>query len=107
MSPPACASPTARAAIGALVASQIREVANAGIDDPRVLPFWFGEPDEITPAFIREEAAASLGRGETFYTHNLGIVELREAIAAYLTKLHRPIDAGSIAVTASGMSALM
>jgi len=107
MPPPACAPPTARAAIGALVASQIREVANAGIDDPRVLPFWFGEPDEITPAFIREEAVASLGRGETFYTHNLGIVELREAIAAYLTKLHRPIDAGSIAVTASGMSALM
>jgi aspartate/methionine/tyrosine aminotransferase len=104
---PTPASPVARAAIGALVASQIREVANAGIDDPSVLPFWFGEPDEITPAFIRDEAAASLARGETFYTHNFGIVELREAIAGYLTRLHRPIDAGSIAVTASGMSALM
>ena len=104
---PTSASPVARAAIGALVASQIREVANAGIDDPSVLPFWFGEPDEITPAFIRDEAAASLARGETFYTHNLGIVELREAIAGYVTRLHRPIDAGSIAVTASGMSALM
>ena len=104
---PTAASPVARAAVGALVASQIREVANAGIDDPSVLPFWFGEPDEITPAFIRDEAAASLARGETFYTHNFGIVELREAIAGYLTRLHRPIDAGSIAVTASGMSALM
>jgi aspartate/methionine/tyrosine aminotransferase len=104
---PTPTSPVARTAIGALVASQIREVANAGIDDPSVLPFWFGEPDEVTPAFIRDEAAASLARGETFYTHNFGILELREAIAGYLTRLHRPIDAGSIAVTASGMSALM
>ncbi|HEY4138174.1 MAG TPA: pyridoxal phosphate-dependent aminotransferase, partial [Casimicrobiaceae bacterium] len=82
---PTPTAPVARAAIGALVASQIREVANAGIDDPSVLPFWFGEPDEITPSFIRDEAAASLARGETFYTHNFGIVELREAIAGYLT----------------------
>jgi len=107
MSDSAPSTPIARAVIGSLVASQIREVANAGIDDPTVLPFWFGEPDEITPSFIREEAAASLARGETFYTHNFGIVELREAIAAYLTRLHRPIDPASIAVTASGMSALM
>ena len=100
-------TPTARAAVRSLPASQIREVANAGIGDPDVLPFWFGEPDEITPAFIRDEAAASLARGETFYTHNFGIPELRQAIAAYVTRLHRPIDPDTIAVTASGMSALM
>ena len=100
-------APTARRAIHSLAASQIREVANAGIGDPELLPFWFGEPDEITPAFIRDEAAASLARGETFYTHNFGIPELRQAIAAYVTRLHRPIDPETIAVTASGMSALM
>ncbi|TMH64100.1 MAG: pyridoxal phosphate-dependent aminotransferase [Betaproteobacteria bacterium] len=99
--------PTARAAVQSLGASQIREIANAGIDDPDVLPFWFGEPDEITPAFIRDEAAASLARGETFYTHNFGILELREAIAAYVTRLHRSIEPETIAVTTSGMSALM
>ncbi|HYT97323.1 MAG TPA: pyridoxal phosphate-dependent aminotransferase [Casimicrobiaceae bacterium] len=100
-------TPTARAAVQSLAASQIREVANAGIGDPELLPFWFGEPDEITPAFIRDEAAASLARGETFYTHNFGIPELRQAIAAYVTRLHRPVDPETIAVTASGMSALM
>src|SRR5437667_11327791 len=100
-------SPTARTAIGALIASQIRDVANAAMDDRSVLPFWFGEPDEITPAFIRDEAAASLARGETFYTHNFGILELREAIAAYVTRLHRSIEPERIAVTASGISALM
>lgn len=98
---------TARDAIRALTASQIREVANAGLSDPAVLAFWFGEPDEVTPAYIRDAAVASLGAGETFYTHNFGIPELRGAIAAYVSRLHRPIGVENVAVTASGMSALM
>src|SRR5499427_4145044 len=97
----------ARSAVRALVASQIREVANAGLGEPDLLAFWFGEPDEVTPPYIRDAAAASLAAGETFYTLNFGIPELREAIAAYVSRLHRPVEAGKIAVTASGMSALM
>lgn len=97
----------ARDAIRALVASQIREVANAGLSDPAVLPFWFGEPDEVTPAYIRDAAVASLDAGETFYTLNFGIPELRAAITAYVSRLHRPIGLENVAVTASGMSALM
>jgi aspartate/methionine/tyrosine aminotransferase len=89
------------------MASQIREVANAGLGEEGVLPFWFGEPDEVTPAFIRDAAAQSLARGETFYSQNFGIPELRAAIGAYVSRLHRPTSAGQIAVTASGMSALM
>jgi len=87
--------------------SQIREVANAGLDEPGVLPFWFGEPDEVTPAFIRDAAAQSLARGETFYSQNFGIAELRDVLGAYVSRLHRPTSADHIAVTASGMSALM
>ena len=56
----------------------IREVANAGMGDPDVLAFWFGEPDEVTPQFIRHAGIASLARGETFYTQNFGIPPLRE-----------------------------
>jgi aspartate/methionine/tyrosine aminotransferase len=100
-------SQTARSAVARLTASQIREVANAGMGDPAILAFWFGEPDEVTPAFIRDEATAALARGETFYTQNLGIGELREAIAGYVSRLHRPTSADEIAVTASGMAALM
>ena len=98
---------SARPAVRALMPSQIREVANAGLDQPGVLPFWFGEPDEVTPAFIRDAAAQSLAHGETFYSQNFGIPELREAIGAYVSRLHRPTSADHIAVTASGMSALM
>src|SRR5437763_16589175 len=97
----------ARAAVRALVASEIREVANAGMGDPDILAFWFGEPDEVTPAYIRDAATEALAAGETFYTQNLGIPELRSAIADYVSKLHAPVGEARIAVTASGMSALM
>ncbi len=96
-----------RKAIQDLAESQIREVANAGIGRDDVLPFWFGESDEVTPAFIREAAIASLQRGETFYAHNLGLPELREAIAGYMSALHGAIAAERIAVTSGGVNALM
>ena len=97
----------ARPAVGRLASSKIREIANAAMGAADVLAFWFGEPDQVTPAYIREAASASLARGETFYTQNPGIPELREAIASYLTRLHAPTPPGRVAVTASGMSALM
>jgi len=97
----------ARPAVHSLVASQIREVANAGMGDADILAFWFGEPDEVTPAYISDAAVASIHAGETFYNQNFGIPELRDAIGAYVSRLHRPIAADNIAVTASGMSALM
>ena len=100
-------SPVARDAVRSLGASLIREIANAGMHDPGVLAFWFGEPDQVTAQFIRDAATASLARGETFYAQNFGIPELRETIAGYAGALHRPLADSDVAVTASGMSALM
>ncbi len=96
-----------RAVIQQLPGSKIREVANAGLSRSDVLAFWFGESDEPTPEFVRAAAAESLARGETFYSHNLGLPELREAIARYTSRLHRPLPAERVAVTSSGVSALM
>lgn len=104
---PATGEPTARSAVQALRPSLIREVANAGLGAPDVLPFWFGESDRVTPAFIRDAAAAALRDGATFYTHNLGTVSLRNAIAAYVSARHGATEADAIAVTSSGVSALM
>ncbi|HSA88934.1 MAG TPA: pyridoxal phosphate-dependent aminotransferase, partial [Burkholderiales bacterium] len=70
----------ARAAVRALTASKIRELYNAGIGNPNVLAFWVGEPDEPTPDFIRKAGTESIAAGEVFYTHNLGIADLREAL---------------------------
>src|SRR5687767_6383704 len=96
-----------RQAIQDLEASRIREVANAGLGRADVLPFWFGESDEVTPDFIRQAAIDSLQKGETFYAHNLGLPELREAVANYMSRLHPRIDAGRIAITSGGVNALM
>jgi aspartate/methionine/tyrosine aminotransferase len=100
-----------RPAIDQLPGSLIREVANvalqAGLGRSDVLPFWFGESDEVTPEPIRNAAAESLARGETFYSHNLGLPELREALARYSSALHGPVAMERIAVTSSGVTALM
>ena len=96
-----------RAALLGLEASRIREVANAGMGRADVLAFWFGEPDVVTPAFIRDAAKAALDAGDTFYTQNLGIPPLREAIADYLGGMHGSFAADRVAVTNSGVSALM
>ena len=111
MNAPALAVPpnqlTARDAVLRLRGSKIREVANASLGRKDVLAFWFGEPDELTPEFIRREGIKALEAGETFYTHNFGIFELREALAAYVSRLHQPVSSANIVVTSSGMSALM
>jgi len=96
-----------RPAIASLPGSKIREVANAGLGIPDVLAFWFGESDEVTPLATRQAAIDSLQQGETFYNHNLGMPELREALLRYVEQLHGPVGEGRIAVTSSGVSALM
>ena len=100
-----------RQAVLNLEESMIRQVANAGMGRSDVLKFWFGESDEVTPAFIRDAAIASLQQGETFYAHNLGLPELREAIARYACGLRTvgaaSIGAERIAVTSGGVNALM
>ncbi|MGI5912254.1 MAG: aminotransferase class I/II-fold pyridoxal phosphate-dependent enzyme [Syntrophomonadaceae bacterium] len=48
-----------------------------------VISLGVGEPDFVTPWHIREACFYSLERGYTMYTSNLGLLELREEIAAY------------------------
>jgi aspartate/methionine/tyrosine aminotransferase len=100
-----------RDVIASLEGSKIREVANVGMGRPDVLPFWFGESDEVTADVIRQAAIDALQAGQTFYSHNLGLPELRQAIANYTQRLH-PVASVSdwfdrIAVTSGGVNALM
>ena len=100
-----------REVIKNLEASRIREVANAGLGRDDVLKFWFGESDEVTPAIIRDEAIRSLQAGDTFYSHNLGLPELREALGRYTHGLHPAHPAQHWAertvVTSGGVNGLM
>ncbi|MEB0056875.1 pyridoxal phosphate-dependent aminotransferase [Variovorax sp. LG9.2] len=96
-----------RKAIQNLEASKIREVANAGLGRDDVLAFWFGESDEVTPEVIRQAAIDSINGGETFYAHNLGLPELRAAVARYTSAMHPAVDVSRIAITSGGVNALM
>jgi aspartate/methionine/tyrosine aminotransferase len=99
-----------RSTVQNLSSSKIREVANAGLANPgAVLPFWFGEPATVTPAFIRDAAKQALDAGDTFYHHNLGLPDLRAALATYITRIHKQVTSSQrVIVTGSGgVNALM
>ncbi len=68
--------------------SGIVEVFNYGRGRQGLIPLWVGEGDLPTPPFISEAAKTSLDRGETFYTWQNGVPELRDAIATYMTQVY-------------------
>src|ERR1700757_3797502 len=92
--------------------SGIVEVFNYGRGRQGLIPLWVGEGDLPTPPFISEAAKASLDRGETFYTWQNGVPELREAIAAYMTRVYgaapggRPFSPQNFFVTIGGTHAI-
>jgi aspartate/methionine/tyrosine aminotransferase len=97
-----------RPEIEALEDSHIVEVWKLGFQVPDVIGLWVGEGDLPTPAFICEEAAAALRRGETFYTYKRGIPELRQALIDYHQRLYGVQLADErLAVTSAGMNAMM
>ena len=55
-------------------------------DGKSVIHFEIGQPDFVTPKYIREAAWASLQAGNTRYTSNYGTIALRKAIAKKLEK---------------------
>lgn len=101
------ASLSAHASIG-LPETGIAEVAMSVFGDPDVVPLWFGEGDLVTPDFVRDAAARGLQAGETFYTWQRGIPELRSALSAYTERLYGikcPVD--RLSLTTGGMQAIL
>jgi aspartate aminotransferase len=96
-----------RQTIADIPTSAIRRIATIGMQMDNVIPFWFGEPDSPTPDFITEAGARALREGKTYYTLNRGIVELRAALASYMTELYSfDMDTERVTVTASAMNAI-
>jgi aspartate/methionine/tyrosine aminotransferase len=94
--------------IATLPESGIVEAVNYGRDREGLIPLWAGEGEVPTPDFICAAARKSLDDGETFYTHQRGIPELREALAAYHQRVYGPgRGAENFYVTGSGMQAIM
>lgn len=53
---------------------------------PNAISLSIGEPDFVTPWRVRESCIYALEKGQTAYTHNLGLLELRQAISEYLQR---------------------
>ncbi|MBO9608111.1 MAG: aminotransferase class I/II-fold pyridoxal phosphate-dependent enzyme [Paenibacillaceae bacterium] len=73
-----------------------------------IITLGVGEPDFATPWHVREACVYSLERGNTKYTSNAGMPELREAIADYLHNSFK-VDydpAKEILVTVGGSEAI-
>jgi aspartate/methionine/tyrosine aminotransferase len=90
--------------------SGIVDLVNYARTKPGLIPLWVGEGDLATPPFIGAAAMASLNAGETFYTWQRGIPDLRAALSAYH---QRHYGGGAITftperffVTGSGMQAV-
>ena len=60
------------------VLEKAQEMERAGT---HIIHLEIGEPDFDTPECIKEAGHRALDEGKTHYTHSLGILELREAIA--------------------------
>ena len=71
-------------AIAAVPPSGIRRFFDMASTMKGTISLGVGEPDFVTPYHIRNAAIDSLLRGETQYTANRGLPELREAVSRYM-----------------------
>lgn len=87
--------------------SGIVEVVNYARGRDNLLPLWVGEGDLPSPDFINKAAIDGLNNGETFYTWQRGIPELRQALSSYYERhFSASLSADHFYVTGSGMQAI-
>ena len=99
-----------------ILSARVKEVQPSGIRRffelaakmPHAISLGVGEPDFDTPWHIRRAGIQSLEKGQTFYTSNLGLAELRNQIAALVRRKYRLCyDADKeILVTVGGSEAI-
>jgi aspartate/methionine/tyrosine aminotransferase len=68
--------------------SGIGKIAVGALDDPEIIPLWFGESDLVTPPFIRDAAKRALDEGKTFYSYSRGHRPLRDALDRYHQRIY-------------------
>ncbi|MDI6774124.1 MAG: aminotransferase class I/II-fold pyridoxal phosphate-dependent enzyme [Verrucomicrobiota bacterium] len=101
---------------GRRVAAHLQGIPRSGIREffdivstrQDVISLSIGEPNFVTPWHIREASIYALDRGATAYTSNLGLLELRRAIADYVRESFQIAydPASEILVTAGVSEAL-
>lgn len=74
--------------VQAVPPSGIRKYFDIAATMKDVISLGIGEPDFTTPAPILQAGIQSLQQGETHYTSNSGLLELRQAVARHLQRLY-------------------
>ncbi len=94
--------------VAGLKPSGIRKFFDIAATMKDVISLGIGEPDFTTPEPILQAGIQSLQRGETHYTSNSGLIELRRALSVHIEKLygvHYDPDT-EIVITVGGSEAL-
>jgi aspartate/methionine/tyrosine aminotransferase len=87
--------------------SGIVELVNYARNREGLIPLWVGEGDMATPKFISDAAVASLSAGDTFYTWQRGIPDLRRALSDYYFRhFGKRLPPEHFYVVGSGMQAI-
>ena len=87
------------------VLERAHQIERAGVE---VIHLEVGEPDFDTPVCVKEAVSRALDEGHTHYTHSLGLVELREAIARHYMHTYKvSISPDQIVVTAGTSPAML
>ena len=73
----------------------------------RIIHLEVGEPDFETPPSVKDAAIRAIEDGKTHYTHSLGLMELREAIAEYYHNRYRVTVCPEQILVTSGTSPAM
>jgi aminotransferase len=93
--------------VNGLKPSPIRKFFDIVATMKDVISLGIGEPDFDTPEPIVQAGVRSLLAGQTHYTTNVGILELRQALSAHLERLYGVhYDQGEIVISVGGSEAL-
>ena len=87
--------------------SGIRKFFDLLADMGDVTALTVGQPDFVTPWHIREAAITSLERGQTYYTSNSGLPELRTEVSRYMKRrFDLDFDPSEVLITVGGSEAI-
>ena len=94
--------------VTALKPSGIRKFFDLTSQMTDVISLGIGEPDFMTPDFIREIGARSIDEGKTKYTMNIGNKDIREEVCRYVErKYNAKYDADkNVLITVGGSEAV-
>ncbi|GAA0718273.1 aminotransferase class I/II-fold pyridoxal phosphate-dependent enzyme [Clostridium malenominatum] len=86
--------------------SGIRKFFNEVANYQEAISLTLGQPDFPVPQKIKEELIKAIEENKTGYTSNMGLIELREEISAYLSDLNINYNPEEICLTVGGSEGL-